>query len=151
MIQKNIEYKIVASKYMEKNVTALQECNPGQANRVLKRMGSQPGYCTDSNSFTLPSHLKDNLTNKQSAEKIADHFAEISNSFPPLCVNLLPNHVQTKINTDRSKPPVISLEETWKKIEAAEKPRSKDLPRELLKEHSVEIATPLNRIINNIM
>ena len=60
----------------------------------------------------------------------------------------------SKLNTDRSKPPVISVEETWKTIEAAKKPRSGvpgDLPRELLKEHSVEIATPLNRIINNIM
>ena len=80
------KYKIAATKYMEKNVEALKELNPGQAYKVLKRMAAQPGDCQDSNTFSLPSHIKDNLTNEECAERIAEHFAAISNTFPPLCL-----------------------------------------------------------------
>ena len=94
------------------------------------------------------------MSNQQSAERIADHFANISNSFPPLSEDLLPIRVQTKLRNDEGKPPQIGAEETWKKIEAAKKPRSGvpiDLPRQVTKECSVELATPLFGIINRIM
>ena len=147
------KFEIEAEKYMNKNVEALKDCNPGQAYRVLKRLGAQPGDCMDSNSFSLPSHIKDNLSPQESAERIADHFAEISNSFPPLSVPLLPERVQTKLRTDERGPPLVTAEEVWQTIEAAKKPRSGvpgDLPREIVKEHSVELATPLSRIIQKI-
>ena len=71
----------------------LKDTNPGQAYSVLKRLGAQPGDCTDSNGFSLPSHLDDNLSEEQSAERIANHFAEIINEYPALNVELLPSRV----------------------------------------------------------
>ena len=145
------KYKLEATKFMNKNVESLKDSNPGKAYRTLKQMGATPGDCMDSTSFS--SHLKDNLTTEQSAERIAEHFDEISNSFPPLSVSLLPNHVQTKLVTDTRQPPVVSVYDTWQKIEAAKKPRSGvpgDLPRELNKEFSVELATPPRGIIIKI-
>ena len=47
-------------------------------------MGAQPGDCVDSNTFTLPNHVNENLSEEQSAERIADYFATISQEFPPL-------------------------------------------------------------------
>ena len=79
-----VKYKAKALKYMQKNVDSLKHSNPGRAFSTLKRLGAQPGDCTDSNTFTLPSHLSDNLTEAESAERIADHFSDISKSFPPL-------------------------------------------------------------------
>ena len=105
------------------------------------------------NTFTLPSHLSDNLTPQQSADRIADHFADISNQFPPLSVIQLPACVQTKLKFDLRPPPTISEEETWRKIKAAKKPLSGvpgDLPKELTKEFSVELATPLCLLISKI-
>ena len=96
---------------MLKNVDSLMETNPGRAYSTLKRMGAQPGDCTDSSSFSLPSHLSANLTAQESAEVIADHFADISQMFPPLSVDLLPEHVKVKLITDTRTPPVISVEE----------------------------------------
>jgi hypothetical protein len=87
------KYLIEAQKYIDKNVETLKDTKPGRAFRTLKRMGAQPGYCTDSNSFTLPSHQSNNLTAQESAECIADHFADISKSFPTLSTDLLPEHV----------------------------------------------------------
>ena len=56
------KYKIEASKYIQKNVEDLKVSNPGRAYSTLKKLGAQPGNCTDSNSFKLPSHTADNLT-----------------------------------------------------------------------------------------
>ena len=83
---------------------------------------------------------------------IAEHFAAISNTFPPLSTHLLPERV--KLLSDQRKPPVITPEETWQTLDAAKKPHSGvpgDLPRDIVKEHSVEIATPLSQIMNKIM
>ena len=76
------KYKTAAEAYLRKNMDTLKEKNPGQAYSILKRLGAQPGDCTDSNGFTLPSHLEDNLTEEQSAERIVKHFAELSQQTP---------------------------------------------------------------------
>ena len=114
-------------------------------------MGAQPGDCLDSNSFTLPSH--ENLSEQESAEKIANHFAAISQEFPPLNIASLPNHVQTKL-LDNDPPPLVSEYDTHCKIRTSKKPKSgvpNDLPRKLTQEFSPELALPISRIINNII
>ena len=82
---------------MHKNINALKDTNPGQAYSIMKRMGAQPGDCTDFNTFTLPEHANTNLTNLQSPERIAEHFSEISQEFSHLNVNLLPDWVKAKL------------------------------------------------------
>ena len=68
------KYTKAAEKYINKKVEALKQTEPGKAFRILKTMGAKPGDCTDDGSCTLPSHQKDGLTSKQSAEKIAEYF-----------------------------------------------------------------------------
>ena len=85
-----------AQKYLNKNLDALREAKPGQAFSVLKRMGAQPGNCADGGTFSLPAHESENLSAEQSAERIADHFASISQDYPPLDIKLLPPQVQDK-------------------------------------------------------
>ena len=97
---------------MQKNIDDLIDTNPGQAYSILKRMGAQPGDCTDDNTFTLPEHASRNLTNEESAELIANHFAEISQEFPPLNVDLLPERVKIELAT-KSSPPTISEWENY--------------------------------------
>ena len=82
------KYKNEAQKYLDKNVHELKVNKPGQAYNTLKKMGAQPGDCIDSNAFTLPGH--ESLTEEESAEQIASHFAQISNEFPPLDIKCLP-------------------------------------------------------------
>ena len=72
------KYKTAAADYLEKTVRSLKADAPGESYRCLKRMGAQPGDSTDEGSFTLLSHMEDNLTPEESIEKIASHFAEIS-------------------------------------------------------------------------
>ena len=74
----------------------MKESNPGKAFSVLKSMGAQPGDCTDDHTFTLPGHQELNLSDEQSSEKIADHFASISREYLPLNIDLLPARVKLK-------------------------------------------------------
>ena len=148
----DMKYEAAAEAYLRKSMDRLKDTNPGQAYSVLKRLGAQPGDCTDSNGFSLPSHLDDNLSEEQSAERIANHFAEISNEYPALNVELLPSRVQSKINS-KTMPPTITEEETFEKIKVANKPKSGvpgDLPRGIIQEFGVELASPVTRIVNNI-
>ena len=149
------KYKAAAQRYLKKNTEALKETNPGQAYRILKKMSAQPGDCTDSNTFSLPSHVAANLTNQEAAERIAEHFSAISQEFTPLDVNNLPSRVKTKLNTAYTEggPPTVSVQDTLKKINKAKKPKSGvpgDLPAEIVKEFSDELAPPVCQILNNI-
>ena len=146
------KFKIEAKKYMEKNVEAHKESKPGQAYSTLQKMGAQPGDCLASNIFTLPNHESENLTEEQSAERIASHCAEISQEFPPLEIESLPPRFQTKL-LDKQSPPVISEYDAYQKIKTAKKPKSgvpNDLPKAINQEFSPELSKPVARIINNI-
>ena len=147
------KYKSAAKKFMERKIEALRETKPGQAFKILKSMGAQPGDCLeDTFTFTLPSHQADGLTNKQSAERIAEYFARISAEYEPLIIEKLPKRVISRLST-KSSPPVISEQACYKKIVAAKKPQSGvpgDLPREMIKEFSVELARPVKDLFNHI-
>ena len=131
----------------------LTEAKPGQAYNVLKKMGAQPGDCVDSNTFTLPNHVNENLSEEQSAERIADYFATISQEFPPLDYESLPAQVKWKIETENL-PPTVDEFEVYNAIKSAKKPKSGipgDLPRGIVQEFAPELATPLGYLINNIL
>ena len=130
----------------------MRDSKPGQAYSVLKKLGAQPGDCIDSNSFTLPTHENESLSAAESAERIAQHFAAISQKFLPLDVRALPPRVQTKLECGKPGP-IITEHETYRKIMAAKKPRSgvpNDLPKTMIQEFAPELAKPVSRIINSI-
>ena len=91
--------KKAANDHLEKNVRSLKESDPGKAYSTLKKMGAQPGDMLDDGSFTLIDHLKDNLTNMEAVERIADHFARISQEYPAINIDNLPPEVQLKLNS----------------------------------------------------
>ena len=117
------KYKAAAEHYLISKIDALKETKPGKAFKILKDMGAQPGDCTDDHSFALPNHQAQNLSPKQSAEKKADHFASISQEYPPLNLDLLPDRVRQNLST-KTNPPIISEHECYQKIKAAKKPQS---------------------------
>ena len=144
-----------AEAYLIKNVRSLKEDDPGKAYKTLKKMSAQPGDQSDEGNFTLISHMEANLTNEQSIERIADHFSNISQEFPPLTVQSLPDDVKSKINqpVNPQDLPVISDHIVYEKIKQSKKPRSSvpgDLPRRLVQEFAPELAAPAGKIFRNI-
>ena len=152
--QFEIKYKAAAKKYINDKLEQLKGTKPGKAYSVLKSMGAQPGDCsTDNHTFTLPGHLEEQLTDQQAADRIAEHFAEISSEFNPLIASLLPDIVQARLN-DLSTPPEISEFDVYEKIKQAKKPQSGtpgDLPCTINKEFSVELAAPLHSLLQKII
>ena len=148
------KYKQAATNYLEKNVRSLLEDNPGKAYKNLKKLGAQPGDCSDEGSFSLISHLNENLTTEESTERIANHFARISQEYQPLDPNTLPDGVKSKLASIKDEEiPVLSEFDVYQKIEQSKKPKSTvagDVPRRIVQEFSPEFSAPMACIYNNI-
>ena len=76
------KFKSAAVEHLEKNVRSLKQDDPGKAYASLKKMGAQPGDCSNDGSFVLSSHVEENLSTAESTERIAEHFPWISKLFP---------------------------------------------------------------------
>ena len=116
-------------------------------------MGNQPGDCSEDQTFTLPAHQELNLTDRQCAEKIAEHFASISQEYSPLNVNMLPERVKARLR-DGTNPPTITEYECFEKIKKSKKPKAVipgDLPNTIVKEFMVELANPYSKLFNHIL
>ena len=152
----NEKFETAANSYLEKNVRSLKEDDPGKAYKSLKKMASQPGDCSEESSFTLLSHLDENLTDQESIERIANYFSKISQEFPPLNVTLLPDEIKEKVLTppNPTELPQLSDLDVYEKIRKSKKPKSQvpgDLPRRIVQEFGPELATPSAIIFNNII
>ena len=98
----------------------LEVANPAKANKMLKRLGAQPGESLDEGNFSLPEHEKLGLTAAQSADRIAQKFADISQEYPPLEIANLPKRVQDKIkNAKAHSVPFVSRQMVEQKIKKA--------------------------------
>ena len=142
-----------AGDYLKKNLESLKESNPSKAYNILKKMGAQPGEY-DEVTFSLPGH--ENLDIQEAADKIAEHFSKISQEYPPLNQETLPERVKVKVGNPEteSKMPTLSEHEVYTKICDANKPKSGvpgDLPRRLVSEFAPELSTPVCAIFNNIL
>ena len=147
------KFKEAAQKYLNKNLDHLREAEPGKAFNILRRLGARPGDGLDSGTFSLPEHERESLSDEQSAERIANHFAAISQEFPPLNPQLLPLRVRSNLETS-TVPPTVSEYDVYCKMKAAKKPRSgvpQDLPKQITQEFLPELAAPISKIINSIL
>jgi len=135
-------------------VRSIIESDPGKAYSILKRLGAQPGD-TDAGSFDIKEHCDLGLTSAQSADRIAQKFAEISQEFPPLKIESLPTRVYQNIEKSKNlhKPHISKrlVEEKIKKAKNTKGGVPGDLPVKLAKEFGPELAIPASKIFNNIV
>ena len=152
----DLKMKKAAQAYLEKNVQSLKEDDPGKAYTNLKKMAAQPGDGSSESNFTLLSHLSENLSCQESVERIAQHFSQISQQFPPLNIDTLPVKVRANISAPiiPDQLPVIPDHLVYQKIKSSKKPRSgvpRDLPRRIIKEFAPELAKPAGKILRSIV
>ena len=150
------KYKKAAREFLEKNIKSLKEADPSKYYSTLKRMGAQPGDCSDVGSFTLLNHMESNLTSEECTENIAQHFAKISQEFLPLDVSTLPNDVKDKLIApiNPSDIPKITTFDVYEKIKRSKKTKSQvpgDLPKSMVQEFYPELASPLASIYQSIV
>ena len=147
------KFKKAMTDYMKKNISDIKSSNPSKAYAVLKRLGARPGDCEEMNTFSLPSHA--NLSSLQSAERIAEHFSQISQEYPPIDPASLPDRVKDKLNDENEEDlPEISEYDVFVNIQKAKKPKTGvpgDIPKRLVQEFSPELSTPITKIFKNII
>ena len=142
-----------AEEYLTKNSKLLKTSNPSKAYATLKKMGAQPGEFEDEGSFTLSEHLDLDLSVKESVNRIAQHFAAISQEYPPLNPSTLPPRVKSKLENLNDKLPEIQDYVIYEKMMKVNKPKSTvpgDPPSRLIKEFMPELVKPAGVIYRNI-
>ena len=154
-LKENFEEKLrnEKEKYIQKISTEVAEGRRGSVYPTLKKLGLRPGEEVQ-NTFSLPSHISQNLSPAQSAELIASHFSSISQEFSPLQVTNLPPNVQELLNDqDQDLVPILSPYDVYKRMVKAKKPKSLvpgDLHPKLVKCFAHILAGPVTKIYNQI-
>ena len=151
--RKSAKYKKMKSKFKKLKrkslksfysdfVSNLKATDPGKWYEMAKRIGAVNVMGGGETKVESLSHL----SNKESAQKIAEHFATISNEYSPIDNLQLPCYLPAM--------PVPQVEEfeVYKKIYNIKKSKSTlpiDIPDTLRRECSLYLANPVAKIINN--
>ena len=139
---------------MTRKIEDLMEAKPGQAYKVLKRMGAQPGDNPEDGSFLLPEYVRLGLSAADSADRLAQSFADISQEFPPLVIERLPERIQNILKDGETQSiPYISrqmVEGVLSQSDASKGGVQGDLPTRLIKEFGPELSVPVSQIFRKI-
>ena len=86
------------------------------------------------------------MTNKEAAQKIAAHFAAISNEYSPIDSEQLPCYLPAP------RPPQVTEHEVYTRLNKLKKTRSTlpiDIPEKIRRECALFLAGPVSQIINS--
>ena len=143
-----------ADKYVKKILSEVADGKRNNAYAALRKLETGESVSKSSN-FTLPDHAEENLSDLQSAERLADYFSKISQEFEPICADNFPPYIKEKLARGKTDPtkPILEEFEVYEKLCKSKKPNSLipgDLPVKLVKEFTVELASPITLIYNRI-
>ena len=134
--------KTTARKFYDKFVNDLKLTNPSKWYEMAKKIGA----VNNSNDKELKVESLTGLGDAECAERIAQHFASVSQEYLPIDVSALPTFLPAP------KPPQVGELEVFERLKKLRKTKSTqpiDLPYKLRKEFSPELAAPLADIINS--
>ena len=120
-------------------------------------MGAPPGEAEDEGAFTLQTHSDQNLSTEESLEKIAEFFAQVSQEYPPLNCDMLPDRVRAKLKSeskDQNCIPQLLECDVYKQIKLSKKTNSMvpgDIPKPLIQEYSEYLARPMTKIYQKML
>jgi hypothetical protein len=149
-------FRKAATHYLDTCVSEMMEEAPGKAYRAMKKLGARPGDMDQEDGFTLTSHIEENLTPKQSVERLADYFSKISQQYSPLNIQSLPENVRIKLKApiNPAEIPQIEVFQVWEMMKSGRKTMSSvpgELPAKLRHEFGPELAEPAALIFNKIV
>ena len=137
---KKLKKKSIRTVYSE-FVQELKSTDPAKWYYMAKKIGAVSNKRSDTEIESLSG-----LSNKESANRIAQHFSEISNQYSPIDYTQLPNYLPAP------PPPQVEEMEIYQKIKSIKKTKSTlpiDIPAKLRDHCAIHLAAPLALIINN--
>ena len=143
-----------SEKYINQEVEELKKMSLGKFYSKIKKIGAKLGEFEKS-SFSIPSHVEQELDPEAAAERIAQHFSAISKEYPPLEATSLPQRVKDKIfHPEVTKTcPEIEEYQVYEKFQKRGYKSSSvpgDIPSKLKKEFAPELSKPAALIFNEI-
>ena len=144
-LRQHFEEKCQKAKedYYENTVEDLKSANPSQWYSKVKRMGG----LHESQSNIIQVEELEGMSNLDQAERIAQHYASISNEYKALRKDDIPSSMY---NTEEL-PPFIEAYEMYQRIMKMNSKKATvkdDIPMSIIKEFAVEISEPLSHICN---
>ena len=140
-LKKRIKEKLKSEgkKFIEKQVELAKE-RRGNWQAQLKKITARPGEDLNPN-FVLPNHLEEELSTHESAERINAFFSSISQEYPHLEIEDLPDRVKSKLDNDPCEHPVVLDHNIYEDLKNAKKTASTplDIPIPILKEFLPEL------------
>ena len=80
-------------KYKAKIIDEVKNGKRGSSYSSLKKMSFRSDQLGD-REYVLSNHRTEGLSDKESADRIADYFSQISQEFEPLCPDRLPPNIR---------------------------------------------------------
>ena len=103
----NVELKKEAEKYKNRVIDEVKVGKRGSAYSAIRKLGEGPDDNIKGKKVFIADFVDENLSDRECAERLANHFSAISQSFPPLEVDNLPaavKHSTVEIIPRRIKP-----------------------------------------------
>ena len=132
------------NSFFKEFVSDLKSTNPGKWYTMAKKIGAIDQM---NNGDTVVESLS-HLSNYDAAQKIAEHFASISNEYFPIDNSKLPCYLPAL------PPPQVEEYQVYQRLNQLKKTRSTlpiDIPMKVRKECAPFLAEPLTVIINNCL
>ena len=120
----------------------LKKCAPGKWFKMAKKIGA----VSESESGDVSVESLSGLSNGECAQRIAEHYAAISQEYYPININLLPAYLPAP------QAPMVDEYSVYKRIKKLNKTKSTlpiDIPPRLRDECSAHLALPVSIIINS--
>ena len=124
------------------------QCNP-KAGWKTSRVGQKKEY-------TIPAYEEAGLTPQQAANRLADHFAAISQTVEPLDISIFQPSLQLAIQegTTKAYKPLLTQHDVYRKLLKIRKPNSRvdgDVPKKLVMKYPFLWAGLAALIFNRII
>ena len=128
----------------------------GSCYSAIRKLGEGPAEWDKRKEFVIPAYEEAGLTPQQAADRLADHFAAISQMVEPLNIaNFQPSlRLAIQEGTTSADKPMLTQHDVYRKLLKIKKPNSKvqgDIPKKLIMKYPFLWAGPSTTIFNSII
>ena len=148
--------KSEAEKYRMKIIQEVADGKRGSSYSAIRKLGDGPDGVDKRKEFTIPSYVEEALTPEQAANRLASHFAAISQTVAPIDVNNFHPSLRLEIQNGIAlkNKPKLSQHDVYRKFLKIKKPNSSvpgDVPKQLITKYPFLWAEPATKIFNTII
>ena len=134
----------------------VQDRKRGSGYAAIRKLGESRADKEQRKEFKIPSYIEEGLTSQEAADRLACHFAAISQTVTPLDINMFHPALRQAIERGMitTNKPAFSQHDIYRKLLTIKKPNSSvtgDIPKRLIQEYPYLWAGPTTILFNKII